>query len=109
MRGSLIPATNMPGLSCAILSSSSDIEKDRCFAWIVCAASMFSHMMSAGFTYAIAGTLTLVQQKHFNITENDASWIISVHFCFFSMMGEFYLANLYKTDYWVLTIKVIAQ
>ncbi|KAF6033765.1 hypothetical protein EB796_007926 [Bugula neritina] len=63
-------------------------QKDKGYAWFISVASFLSNFTHTGFSYGIAGNLTIAHQQFFNINLQNGSLAGSIHFGALLMLGE---------------------
>ena len=74
----------MPQLCCKPNS-----QKDKGYAWFISVASFLSNFTHTGFSYGIAGNLTIAHQQFFNIDLQKGSLLGTIHVGVLMLFGEF--------------------
>jgi hypothetical protein len=75
-----------------LLSSSKHKDKslkERFWRYGILICSSLSYALSSGFSFGIAGSLTVVNSVRFDISLQRASWSVAVHTVFFLMMSKY--------------------
>jgi len=78
----------MPQLCCKPNS-----QKDKGYAWFISVASFLLNFTHTGFTFGIAGNLTIAHQQFFNINLQNGSLAGSIHFGALLMFGKQFSKN----------------
>jgi len=72
----------------------SKVTKDEGYSWVIVIGSFLSHFSNIGFSFGIAGNLTVAHQKFFKVDLQEASIVGSVHICTLFLFGEKDLSSL---------------
>jgi len=70
------------------LCTKPNLQKDKGYAWVISVASFLSHFSHIGFSYGIAGNLTIAHQQFFNINLQKGSLAGSIHFGALLLLGK---------------------
>jgi len=62
--------------------------KDKGYAWIIVLTSFLSHFANVGFSFGIAGNLTIIYQEFFKVDLQLGSLVGSVHIGVLFLFGR---------------------